>query len=47
MSEWMVFERRRLWARHVAGRVSRRKVLQGALGVGAGLVLARPGIFCA
>jgi spermidine/putrescine transport system substrate-binding protein len=36
MADWMVFERRRLWARHGAGRLSRRRVLRGAAALGAG-----------
>jgi spermidine/putrescine transport system substrate-binding protein len=41
IADWMVFERRRLWARHGAGRLSRRGVLRGAAALGAGVAAGR------
>jgi spermidine/putrescine transport system substrate-binding protein len=44
MADWTVFERRRLWARHKAGRVSRRGLLRGAAALGAGAAATRFGL---
>ncbi len=44
MADWMVFERRRLWARHGAGRLSRRGLLRGAAALGAGAAATRFGL---
>src|SRR5262245_4552519 len=43
MADWMVFERRRLWARHEAGRISRRSLLRGAAALGIGAAAMRLG----
>jgi spermidine/putrescine transport system substrate-binding protein len=43
-ADWMAIERRRLWARHGAGQLSRRRLLSGAAVAGAGALAVRLGL---
>jgi spermidine/putrescine transport system substrate-binding protein len=43
-TDWLVFERRQLWARHQAGRLSRRALMRGTAALGLGAAAASFGL---